>query len=420
MFTNYMDYTNGNCLNMFTAGQVARMTTAITSGVSGRNNLWSSTNLAATGTSDPYTYPADCPAVPEMLPYGVKTICVGDSIKFTDISYGGKSDSRLWNFGGGSASSVTDSIVKVAFSTPGTYQVQLTKNYGLNSKNVTYPQKVKVIGNTPHPGFIVPFNDGFDDSTNTMTDWTFIQNGMNDWQWDPSTGMLNTGCMTVNNFAKPAPVVTELISPAYNLSTVYNPTLFFSVSFAGRTTGNYDKLQVFISNNCASTWSQIYSNTASSSLKTVPDDSSPFLPAQGSNEWKVVKQNLNPSLAQGTVRFKFVFTSGGGNNIFLDDINLEGMNTVGLSSSGVLPRLSVFPVPSEDRLTVLLPVSGGASTLQMFDLVGREVKNFEIGSQADDKLEISTGGLTDGMYMLRVNCDGRIFNGSFVKQSAGR
>jgi len=50
MFTNYMDYTNGDCQNMFSAGQAARMNAALSSGVSSRANLWSGNNLVVTGT----------------------------------------------------------------------------------------------------------------------------------------------------------------------------------------------------------------------------------------------------------------------------------------------------------------------------------------------------------------------------------
>mgnify|MGYP003344678078 CR=1 FL=1 len=51
MFTNYMDYTNGPCQNMFSIGQAARMNAALSSATSGRNNLWTTANLIATGTN---------------------------------------------------------------------------------------------------------------------------------------------------------------------------------------------------------------------------------------------------------------------------------------------------------------------------------------------------------------------------------
>src|SRR3989338_8856778 len=44
---NYMDYSY--CSKMFTAGQVTRMRTALTSSTAGRNNLSTNANLVATG-----------------------------------------------------------------------------------------------------------------------------------------------------------------------------------------------------------------------------------------------------------------------------------------------------------------------------------------------------------------------------------
>ena len=38
------------------------------------------------------------------------------------------------------------------------------------------------------------------------------------------------------------------------------------------------------------------------------------------------------------MNFKFVFTSGGGNNIFIDDINIGGVNTTGINEEFILKK----------------------------------------------------------------------------------
>ena len=54
---NYMEY--AYCSNMFTDGQVQIMRGVLNNTVSGRNNLWTATNLENTGTADGYV--AECP-----------------------------------------------------------------------------------------------------------------------------------------------------------------------------------------------------------------------------------------------------------------------------------------------------------------------------------------------------------------------
>jgi len=49
---NYMEYSF--CERMFTNGQKSRMHSALNSSIGTRNNLWSSANLIATGTNNPY------------------------------------------------------------------------------------------------------------------------------------------------------------------------------------------------------------------------------------------------------------------------------------------------------------------------------------------------------------------------------
>src|SRR4029077_1555627 len=54
MSDNYMDYSNGSCKNIWTKDQKARMRAALDVA---RFSIWQPSNLAATGTADPYTYP---------------------------------------------------------------------------------------------------------------------------------------------------------------------------------------------------------------------------------------------------------------------------------------------------------------------------------------------------------------------------
>lgn len=414
MFTNYMDYTNGSCLNMFTAGQVARMTAALNSSVSNRNNLWSAQNLLTTGTADPYSYPVACAAVPDVLPAEPITACVGDSVKLTDKSYGGLLSSRSWSVPGGSANSLSDSIIKVKYTSPGLYPVSLTNTYLGNSVTKVYPNKVLVLNDVPNLSYFFPFAEGFEDSFMFTNNWV-ARNPDNDgtqWTLSNSTAFTGNNCVMLQNFNKSAPLVDELISPEYDLSTVHNPTLTFQVHFAARASTNNDKLQVYISNNCGKSWTSVYMKTANQGLKTTSVNiSNSYTPAASGSEWRKENVNLLNSWAGTKVNLKFVFTSGGGNNIFLDDININGISTVGVEEWSIDQRLLVYPNPNQGLLAFTYRVrEEGEVQAELTDLLGSVLLRETCSGQAfvTNSKQLDLQHLATGTYILTLRQNGAV------------
>jgi PKD repeat protein len=413
MFTDYMDYTNGSCLNMFSAGQAVRMDACINSSTSGRNNLWSTTNLNATGTNDPYTYPANCAATPDILPYGPIVACAGDSIQFTDNSYGGVVTSRTWNFFGNPASSLTNSIVKVKYNTPGVYNVALTTSNGLASKTTTFTNKVYVLANTTNTNYVVPFTDSFENATNYNNDWVRV-NHDNDTTWRRFTNTAFTGsaCVGIKNFDNMAPLRDELISPAYDLSALSTATLNFRLHFTTQTANDYDKLEVFMSTNCGLTWTIKYTRVASV-LKTVTGNfTTNHIPPVASSEWRQETITMATNTwGTNPVRFKFKFTSGGGNNIFIDDINIFGATATGINNEVVNENsISVYPNPAQNNLNVQLHLLKNSDVdVTIKDVTGKTVlaKNNKL-PKGENKLQLETTHLASGLYFVQINTDGNL------------
>jgi hypothetical protein len=411
MYTNYMDYTNGPCLNMFSIGQVARMTAAINSPISGRNNLWTASNLAATGTADPYFYPAGCVATPQILPYGAIVACEGDSVKFTDYSYGGSSDSRQWNFFGEPASSLTDSIVKVKYNTTGIYDVALSKNLLSSSNTQTFVNKVFIIPSTVTPNYIFPFTDDIE-SPLFNTEWSIINRDINfnarTWETFTTTSFSGNTCVGIKNFSNIAPAVDDLISPVYNLSGAGTATLSFRLFFTTRASTDKDNLAVSFSSDCGTTWTNVYYKTTSA-LKTITNTVSfDYYPPAASQEWRLEKINLGAFLPFNQVRFKFSFTSGGGNNIFIDDINVAGTSNVGVHETALDPQsIDVFPNPADDQISVLFKNNLDAAEILLFDLTGKCLVK-ETKRPSDSTFQLPVKHITPGMYILCIKHNGRL------------
>lgn len=418
MFTNYMDYTTGSCLNMFSAGQVVRMTAAINSAISGRNNLWSASNLSATGTADPYVYPASCVAVPQILPYTPIIACEGDSVKFTDYSYGGNSTSRQWDFFGQPASSLTDSIVKVKYSAAGVYNVALTKNYMSSTITQTFTNKVHILPATPNLNYIFPFTESFEIPGNFIGEWTVVNRDENinpvTWQTFTNTAFTGSYCVGINNSANIAPAVDELYSPTYSLTAAATATLSFRVHYTQKATSDYDKLLVAMSSNCGKTWTNLYSKNAAMLKTSAALNGADYYPTSQS-EWRKESIDLSFYLPANEMKFRFSFTSGGGNNIFIDDINLQG-DIVGIEENKQTERkIKLYPNPAENVVNILIESSlANNATLEVTNVLGNIILKQNIKSGLSP---VDLNNFANGIYFVTVKEDNKIiYSTKLIKQ----
>ena len=71
-------------------------------------------------------------------------------------------------------------------------------------------------------------------------------------------------------------------------------------------------------------------------------------------------------------RFKFTFTSDAGNNIYIDDINLEG--SVGINElDGNVSGFEVYPNPLEDVSTISFNLNSNDDvSVTIVDILGKE------------------------------------------------
>ncbi|MFQ5335735.1 MAG: T9SS type A sorting domain-containing protein, partial [Flavobacteriales bacterium] len=88
-----------------------------------------------------------------------------------------------------------------------------------------------------------------------------------------------------------------------------------------RYLNNSDKMTLYVSTDCGQTWMPRWSQSGNG-LATAATTSSSFVPS--SNDWQQVNITLLSSQLAENVRFKFTFECDGGNNLYVDDINIDG------------------------------------------------------------------------------------------------
>ncbi len=404
---NYMDYSY--CSKMFTLGQKTRMIAALNSGTAQRNQIITASNLTATGVSLPDVLCA------VQFSGDRRVICAGGSVTFTDESYNAVT-TRNWTFTGGSPATSTDESPTVTYSTPGTYSVALTAGDGSTSLTNTQATYVTVL---PSTGGSVPAVEGFETvanltgpewfTTNPNADNTFGITSVAAYTGSKSTRIVNSTTMDGR--------LDELVSSTYDMSNATQVLVSFRYAYAKRTSTSDDVLRFYISNDCGATWALRKILRGSTNLTTGGTTTSSFIP-NGQGQWGFAEvTNISNTSLVPNFRFKFEFESDGGNNLYLDDINLNGapvgVEELTASSSGLL--VSPNPVADEAYAQFTLGKSGVVQ-LDLLDMTGRVVQRIHSASMAagPQRLELPVRSLRPGIYFIRLQQNGAQEVGRFV------
>lgn len=399
---NYMDYSY--CSKMFTPGQVTRMRNALNSSVGGRSNVKTNANLIATG-ADGTVYLCDANFSADKT-----SVCAGEQVQFSDESYNAVSG-WTWNFPGGTPSSSTQQNPLVTYSTPGLYEVSLTATDGSITQSETKTSYIRVLAGASS----IPLLEGFE-GYSTLVDipeWEVINVGNNNkWELNSSVGLNSSKCAVIMNNNQPAGAQDELVSSTVDLSGVTGSmTLSFRYAYKRKSSQDDDYLRVFVSADCGNEWAlrktlhgfQLTSNTQTSS----------FTPASEADWITVHMANITNTYWTSDFRYKFVFEAGGGNNFYLDNINIyqggpSDNLVIGLEENEDLSGLSVYPNPTDEELNIRFSAnSANTAHVQIQDLSGKLLQNYAVNANAGSNLVIvDARELSSGMYFLKLTSGG--------------
>ncbi|GAB4251501.1 MAG: hypothetical protein Kow0079_05470 [Vicingaceae bacterium] len=413
MIENYMSY--DACQNMFTLEQKSAMQSSF-SQYSGLANLVSASNLAARGVADPYTYPPACAPVADFT-NNYNMICEGTSVTYSDNSSVGTPTSWNWTFNGGTPSTSTNSTETVTYNTAGTYTTTLTASNAYGSDVETKSNLILVSSSAAQYQSSF-YDEDFENATQVANDWIVVNyDGTRQWEYNTTTGSSGTASFRILNYSgNTTGSIDELISPSYNTSMVTNAKLNFKYAYKQKNSNSDDELKVYVSVNCGQTW-QLRWFRSGSQLATGSNQSSNFTPT--ANDWTDVQVSLGGAVSAQNVRIKFQFKAGGGNNIYLDDINISNPSSV--AEYGLLSNWSVYPNPitMDGEINFNLTQNVNNASLAIYDMVGKEVKTL-INNQSLNKgthtYNLSGSTLGKGMYLVRMILDGQSITKKIVVQ----
>ena len=397
---NYMDY--AHCGIMFSEGQKTVMHGVLNNNTGGRNNLWTAANLAATGAdSNLYLCKADFTS-------DKPSICVGDQIQFTDESYNVVSG-WTWTFTGGTPLNSTAENPSVTYDTPGLYTVTLIATDGANDDTEIKTSFIRVLPAASS----IPLVEGFEtySTLNNIEEWEVKNDGGNGFEI-VNVGLNSAKSVKLANNGQPTGYYDELISAPVDLSGVTGSmTLSYRYAYKRRNSSDDDWFRVYVTGDCGENWSirkTVHGFQLSSATQT-----SAYTPTSESDWMTVHMTNITSQFWVEKFRYRFVFESGGGNNFYLDNINLyEGSPSddivAGLNEGEEINGLAVYPNPVDDELSVRFIMNSAMSaTMFIQDVSGKIVQNHLVqANQGTNVVYMDTQELSSGMYFLRVNVGG--------------
>jgi hypothetical protein len=188
-----------------------------------------------------------------------------------------------------------------------------------------------------------------------------------------------------------------LYSQLIDLEFVEDGELTFDYAYARWGGANQEGFRVEISTDCGAGWDTLF-NECCEDLMTVENQSEWWAP--GCGDWVQLNFDLSNYAGQ-SVMIRFVCVNGWGNNFFLDNVEVNGVNTVGMAQSLTEGDVRVYPNPANSQL--YLQSTFNQVDLQILDITGKVISQSGRFNQGLHRIDISS--LTNGIYFVRLCSD---------------
>lgn len=407
---NIMDYSY--CSTMFTELQAARIQTALLGTRGQRYKLITPTNLAATGVD------SDGDLCEAEFISNQRVICAGQSIDFTDLSYHDV-ETRAWVFDGGMPATSTSDAPTITYNTPGKYTVTLTVANGIDSEIETKEEYIIVL---PNIGIGPAIEEGFETFTSFPDDEKFIiEDDGEDGSWQLTSEYTYAGdkAIWLNNYDKNTGAKDAVMSGTIDLSGVdpSDEIIFnFKYAYKRRYGSNDEWIRFYISKDCGETWI-LRKNLHGDDLGPEIQEGE-YFPSSPS-EWRSVDiTTINSSYFVSNFRYRIEFENDNGNNIFIDNINLYPASYASLNEEELTLDISVYPHPLLDNAIIKLDLNSADNyTIKLYNSLGAEISNIYEGylQAGTQTINWSSADLAPGMYLLRVESEGKIQTVKLIK-----
>jgi len=419
MYMNFMDYTPDTCMNMFTVGQKERMRTILESSPR-RTSL-----LTSPGLSAPTIYSLDV-AIKEVILPGASTCeeVISPVIIIRNIGTTTLTEITVeYGIFNSTPTSVTKSVNVEAYDTAKLYLPPITISSDYGDKTIIFALKTPNGGTDERaennsissdfyysPTVPLPYLETFE-----SIDLFSVRNPDNLKSWEQTT----TGGNGDNNGAAYIDLLSNqevigekdyLITPGFSAQSLENLSLSFKYAYGPKNEFSNDALVIRISVDCGNSFrltNEIYYNSGSSLATTTPSFT-PFVPSLPEH-WREECLNLSNYAGYDKIQIAFIATSGLGNNLYLDDIEIKSGDCNGEEPLGNEEeksdnlKLNIYPNPNDGKMTLDLkfPFIDDLD-ITIVDPLGQVVFQKNVGKTNNLHHTIELPNLSTGIHVVKI------------------
>ena len=191
-------------------------------------------------------------------------------------------------------------------------------------------------------------------------------------------------------------------------------------SYKKRTSTDDEWLRLYVAEDCEEDWTlrkTMHGNVLSSNVQN-----SPWIPTSETDWTTVHVTNITSTFFTGGFKFKFNFENDGGNNFYIDNINLyegspsDDVIAVGISETNAFDYFSMYPNPTDNELNVEFSLNQSEEVqIIIQDLQGKKIQQHRIEANAGSNIVMfDTNALAPGVYFLNIKTPNGIKTEQFI------
>jgi len=347
-------------------------------------------------------------------------VCIGDVVQFEDrtiynpVQWDWEFFPDDVEYVNGTNGNSQNPEVKLSTSYP--YEVTLTAT-NLNGSSVLNKKGLVHAG-----GMDLPFNDDFESSFFAEKAWT-IENPDSAKTWEirtvegtePGNYAAYVNIKNYNGMSER----DRLISPLVNLTNYNEAFVEFQYAYAQRFPQYTDSLIVYLSSGCGDKLIRLLAMGEDSlnQFATVPPTAMNFVP-ESADDWcgagnnpDCINIDLTPWAGNPNLRVVFESYNGFGNNIYIDNVKIDGTLS-GINEKGyVSQKLNVYPNPSNGTFTMQLKDITGVVDLKVVNITGQVVYFGQMEcTESNSVKNFDLGELQNGIYLIQAQTDDELLS----------
>jgi len=253
---------------------------------------------------------------------------------------------------------------------------------------------------TPGVGDPIPYSENFDSGIFPPGDLSInnLDGGIT-WGLDSAASVSPNYSIKINNFINTNFGSADEIVLPYLDFTPFSGTgtivfMTFKWAYARSDPSFSDEMIVLLSTDCGVNFDQIYYRTGNA-LVTGPTQTTPFIP--NDTEWKSATIPLNQYLTEQYVQVKIVNVTDGGNNLYIDNINIGELPT-NVETIEKEKEVNIYPNPASNNVFLVFSDNVDEVTINIYNTVGKLVLSQTTNQQKN--VSISVEHLPEGIYYL--------------------